>query len=77
MRIKAAGHRYFGDGDTCDEGHRVGDRHADGGPVTEWTGTAWTAVCDACDLAMVGRDGEGWLCCTSCGGLFPDAARRA
>jgi hypothetical protein len=77
VRIGSDGRRYFGDGDTCDEGHMTGDRHDDGGQVTEWTGTAWTKVCDRCDLAMAGRNGRGELCCATCGGTYREAARQA
>lgn len=61
------GRRYFGVGDTCDEGHQPGDRHDDSDRLLEWTGQVWTPVCPVDDVAMGAYDDAGFLCCLACG----------
>lgn len=68
MRIGTDGRRYFGDGDTCDEGHEIGDRHESDGPLLEWTGFFWAPVCPSCDVPMNDRI-NGRLLCGRCGTL--------
>lgn len=68
--------RWFGT--DCEiVGHEAGDRHWDIGTCdSEWTGQAWTRVCDRCDAPMSGRDSGGYLCCGTCGRLFDEVPRR-
>ncbi len=44
--------------------HQVGERSSDG---MVWTGTAWTLPCPIDGTPMVGRTGQGHLCCEACG----------
>lgn len=76
MWVGPDGRRYFTDGDTCDGGHQPGDRHDDGYTLLELTEAGeWTPVCAVDDVAMMGRDGDGWLCCGVCGQRAAGAAR--
>lgn len=65
----------FGDGDTCDEGHRAGDRHDHISGLQEWDGQVWAPVCPTCDIPMGARDGAGHLCCGRCGRRVTDVGR--
>ncbi len=75
MQVRSDGRHYFTDHDNCAGRHRPGDRHDDGYGLTEWTGTAWTSICAACDVAMVARNGAGELCCGQCGGTYREVMR--
>ncbi len=56
---------------------RVGERHDDGiGWARVWDGEAWVPVCPADDVPMSVRDGQGWLCCPSCGKRITEMAPR-
>jgi hypothetical protein len=49
-----------------DYARKIGERTADEKPL-EWTGDVWAPVCPRDDRPMDGRDGDGWLCCGTCG----------
>lgn len=55
----------------------VGERYddPDAAHLMEWTGVDWAPVCPTDDIAMTARDGQGWLCCGTCGVRAVDAGR--
>lgn len=47
-----------------------------GAAVLEFTSDGvWVPVCAACDVAMVGHNADGNLCCAVCGGVYPEAVK--